>query len=181
MEEGKGYKLKIAVVGPESTGKTTLCEQLSHHYHTLFVKEYAREYLNKLDRPYDINDIISINIGQLQSENVSFQLANKILFCDTTPLVNKIWCQFKFGNCPQSIEQSVVENSYDYYLLTDIDLPWVADPLRENPKERAILFDMYKNELEQSKQPFTVVSGIDDVRLRNAIAVIDNLINLYKI
>jgi nicotinamide riboside kinase len=141
--------IKIGIVGAECSGKSTLCQALAKHYNTLWVKEYACEYLAKLTNAYTLCDIESINIGQLHNEHLLAQRANQILLCDTTPLVNQIWAEVKYGHCPVSITTSVTDNYYDYYLLpSPSDIEWQAAPFREHPNERQQLFNLYKNKLQ---------------------------------
>ena len=138
---------KIAIVGPESTGKSTLAEGLAKHYQTVWVPEYARGYLNKLGRGYDQSDLIKIAHGQLRLEDEWENDAKRFLFCDTNLVVIKIWSDFKYGNCAPEILQRMHERKYDLHLLTNIDLPWEADPQREHPDKRLELFNLYEKDL----------------------------------
>lgn len=167
--------LKIAVVGAECSGKSTLCTMLAQHYHTVHVPEYACEYLAKLTAPelYTINDIQSINIGQLQSEHLLAQRANKLLLCDTSPLVNKVWAEVKYGTCPTSILQSVTENTYDYYFLASPDIPWESAPFREHPNQREELFLRYKNELLSYGFKFEIIHGTLLQRMQQCTHIIN--------
>jgi NadR type nicotinamide-nucleotide adenylyltransferase len=168
--------IRIAIVGPESTGKSTLAEQLARHYHTVFVPEYAREYLNEIKRPYEAKDIVIISERQLKLEDKLAPKANKILICDTNLLVTKIWAEHKYGKCPVWIELQYKQRHYDFYLLCNIDIPWHADPQREHPHLREELFTVYKTELDKQPVPYSVISGLGETRLKNAIEIIDDLI-----
>jgi NadR type nicotinamide-nucleotide adenylyltransferase len=164
---------RIAITGPESTGKSWLAEKLALQYKCLWVPEYAREYLINLDHPYTFADILVISQGQLASENHALLTNNKFLFIDTEILVTKIWCDVKFGKCHDWIVQQIEQKPYDLYLLCDIDLPWEPDPMREHPHKRKYLFDLYQNELQKRNLPFEVISGTGDARLRCAIEAIN--------
>ncbi|MEA3479555.1 MAG: ATP-binding protein [Bacteroidota bacterium] len=164
---------RIAITGPESTGKSILTEQLARHYQTLWVPEYAREYLKEIDRPYDYEDILNIAKGQMSKENALVSRSGKFLFCDTDPIVTKIWCDVKFGTCHSWILDQINTQAYDLYLLCDIDLPWQHDPLREHPDKRGYLFKLFHEELRSRKLPFRIISGMGDKRLKQAIKVID--------
>ena len=172
--------LKIVITGPESTGKSTLCEQLAIHYQTIWVKEYAREYLLKNGSDYVLEDLVEIAKGQLQSEDdVTERLTQEaMLFIDTDMYVMKIWSEFIFNTCPDFILDNIVLRHYDLYLLMDTDLPWEADLFREQPElsVRQMLFQQYQDVLEDQKVPWKVISGIGDARLQNAIKVIDDFI-----
>ena len=165
--------LKIAITGPESTGKSILAEQLAEHYHTLWVPEYAREYINNLDHPYNQEDILEIARGQIRSETSIFRQTKELLICDTELMVTKIWSEVKYGKCDPWILNMLENHKYDLYLLCDIDLPWEEDPQREHPHEREYLFNLYKKELTGRALPFFVISGVGKKRLDNAIRVIE--------
>ncbi len=167
---------RIAITGPESTGKSQLAEVLAKHFNTTWVPEFARTYLEKLDRPYQFEDIECIAKGQLASEEAFAEKANGLLFCDTDCLVTKIWAEFKYGRCPQWIEDSFKSHIYDLYLLCDIDLPWEYDPLREHPDQRSILFNLYLEALKLQGLPYFVIKGHGDERSKNAINIINDQI-----
>jgi NadR type nicotinamide-nucleotide adenylyltransferase len=165
---------KIAITGPESTGKSMLAEQLAAHYKTTWVPEYAREYLEVLGKPYEEADILRIAQGQLEGEASQLKQAVRFLFCDTELIVTKIWSEVKYGRCDPWIPETIRTHGYDLYLLCDIDLPWQYDPLREHPDQRQYLFDLYYNELKDRKFPFAVIHGAGPARLENAIEIIEN-------
>jgi NadR type nicotinamide-nucleotide adenylyltransferase len=165
--------IRIAITGPESTGKSMLSEQLAGYYNTIWVPEYSREYLYGLDRDYNYDDILSISKGQLQREKEALPLADRFLFCDTEAIVTKIWCDVKYGACHDWILDQIKFNPYALYLLCDIDLPWEDDPLREHPDKRTFLFNLYYKELKERDLPFHVISGLGDSRLKEAIKIVD--------
>jgi NadR type nicotinamide-nucleotide adenylyltransferase len=167
---------KIAITGPESTGKSWLAERLAGHYQTHFVKEYAREYLARLQKPYALDDIVQIAKGQLEAEKMLEAKSDQLLFADTEMLVCKIWASVVFGKIPEFIQQAFEKQQYDLYLLCDIDLPWEADPLREHPDRRKEIMGLYKQALTEHKMPFKLVSGKGDERLQHAIAFVDELL-----
>jgi NadR type nicotinamide-nucleotide adenylyltransferase len=163
---------KIAIVGPESTGKSTLARQLASHFNTLWVPEFARKYIDQLNRPYQQADLLTIAQGQLQSEKEAALLARQYLFCDTNLLVIKIWSEDKFGSCDPLILQHLSLNTYALHLLTFPDLPWQADPQREDPHRLGELFGWYQAELEEAGVPFAVVKGQREERLQSALAAL---------
>ena len=166
---------KIAITGPESTGKSTLSEKLAHHYNTNFVPEYSRSYLENFVGQYTENDVVEIAKGQHNLILEEEKKSSKILIADTEIVVCKIWVEYVFKHSNKVIDEILKQQDFDLYLLCDIDLPWVYDPLRENPDidERKELFEIYRNTLEQMKVPFEIVSGDDEVRVNNAIKVIE--------
>jgi NadR type nicotinamide-nucleotide adenylyltransferase len=160
---------KIAITGPESTGKTQLAKGLSRHFRTQQVPEFAREYLSGKQGKYTLEDIVRIAKGQLESEGKIALKAKDLLFCDTDLTVLKVWSRVVFNTCPPWIEEQFVRHRYDLYLLCYPDLEWEADPLRENPADRMFLFEFYKQELERAGFNFQVVKGRGGQRLENAI------------
>ncbi|MBO3699372.1 ATP-binding protein [Fabibacter sp. E12] len=163
----------MGIVGPESTGKTTLAKSLANHFQTEWVKEYAREYLTELGRSYTQSDLVEIAKGQVASENRIKKKAKRLIFLDTDLLVIKIWSEFKYGSCDPWIEQQLAMNRADLYLLTDFDIPYEDDPLRESPNQRGELFEIYKKTLIDSGSNFHVVKGDHSERLEEAIGYIN--------
>jgi NadR type nicotinamide-nucleotide adenylyltransferase len=164
--------IRISVTGPESTGKSWLAQHLAEHYKTQWVHEYARKYLERINRPYMYDDILLIARNQFKEENALAQ-NNELLFCDTDFCVTTIWCNVKYGKCHPWITENLEQNHYNLYLLCDIDLPWQYDPLREHPEMRATLLGMYKDLLTNHGFKYRIVSGTGDDRLHNAIAFVD--------
>jgi NadR type nicotinamide-nucleotide adenylyltransferase len=164
---------RIAITGPESTGKSSLCKQLANHYHDLWVPEVARNYINNLNRPYTESDILAIAKKQIESEELAATKANKFLFCDTELIVTKIWSEHKYKSCDPWILDQITENKYSIYLLCDINLPWEFDPQREHPNLREHFFKRYIEELKSRKLNFKIVGGTGDDRLKNAIELIE--------
>ncbi|AKQ44612.1 ATPase [Rufibacter radiotolerans] len=168
--------LKIAITGPESTGKSTLAAQLAHHYQAPWVPEYARTYLEQLGRPYEASDLEQIALGQ-QALWVAQSAENPaILLLDTELLVLKIWSEHAYGSCAPSIQVGLRQQEVDLYLLLNVDLPWEPDPQREHPHLRQYFYDWYKRELEELGAPYAEISGSAEERVQNAIQAIDRII-----
>jgi nicotinamide riboside kinase len=171
--------IKIAIFGPESTGKTTLATQLAEYYKTVWVPEFARDYLQqKLDNGRgicDVNDMLPIAYGQTKLENESVLVANKYLFCDTNLLVTKVFSELYYDFCDPSLDKAARDHQYDLFFLTDIDVPWEDDGLRDSPKGRETVFEVFKQSLIDNKKPFITISGDKETRLKKAVAIIENL------
>lgn len=173
--------IKIVLYGPESTGKTTLAKQLANHFQTEWVPEYMREYLErkwKEKRETIVReDLIPIAKGQLQKEEAAAKKVNKILICDTNLLELKVYSEYYYnGFCPDFIKKEATKDKYTIYLLTYIDVPWVADPLRDRPENRKELFDLFEKELKKQKFPYIIIKGTREERLNQAIEVIEKFL-----
>lgn len=183
MEENLKQKqstlVRIALFGPESTGKTTLAKQLAEHFETAWVPEYARDYLqekwDKTSQTCTIDDMLPIAIGQIKLENESLSVANKYLFCDTNLLVTKVFSEVNYGFCDSLLDKAAREHEYDLFLLTDIDVPWEKDDLRNADENRESVFSVFKQTLIDNKKPFISISGGNNFRINKAIALIDDL------
>jgi NadR type nicotinamide-nucleotide adenylyltransferase len=168
---------KIVVIGPESTGKSTLCKQLAAHYDCRWVPEYARSYLLEHGTNYTYPDLLEIAKGQVALEDLITKDATGYVFIDTDMYVMKVWCEFVFGDCHPWITEQLSSRRYDLYLLCDIDLPWIYDELREYPdiETRQLLYKKYRNLMEQQTVPWINISGDYEERLSIAIEAVDKL------
>lgn len=168
--------IKIAVIGAESTGKSELCEALAKHYNTVWVPEYAREYFNDSDiYNYTIEDLIIIAEKQIALENEIAKKAKRFLFCDTTLITLMIWSELEFKQTPEFISKNLSKIKYDHYFITANDLPWTEDPLRQNKFSRDMILEMNKKEVKDLNASFSIISGMNEERVKNAIKVIDKL------
>lgn len=176
---------KIVIIGPESTGKSTLGAQLAAHFNTIWVEEYAREYLLKHGMNYKYEDLLEIAKGQIAGEDLAMvrgPLAEEspnekqathneqLLFIDTDMYVMKVWCEFVFNECHHWILNRIAQRKYDLYLLCNIDLPWIQDELREYPDlvSRQKLYAYYKDILINQQVPWVEISGGYEERLEKA-------------
>ena len=167
---------KVAVIGPECTGKSDLSEFLANHYHTTWVPEYARGYLDNLVRPYEQHDLLTIANGQIRLEDKYAKDCKNLMICDTNLYVIKVWSEFKFGSCHPEILRQIATRKYDLYLLTFIDLPWETDPQREHPHKREELYRIYFNEMKNQSVPCVEIKGVGDQRRLKAVEAIDQLV-----
>ena len=181
---------KIVIIGPESTGKSTLCEQLATHYATQWVPEYAREYLDTNGTHYGYEDLYKIAQGQIEGEDKAVDrcqvqddgkeqsaVNSQQLFIDTDLYVIKVWSEFVFNKCDNRILTSIANRQYDFYLICNIDLPWVKDNLREYPDlhTREKLFHYYKEAIVNQAVPWCIISGNYEERLQAAINAVETL------
>ncbi|NMM46822.1 AAA family ATPase [Marinigracilibium pacificum] len=171
----KRTQLRIAVTGPESSGKTTLSKKLADHFKGIWIPEYAREYLTNIDRQYTEHDLPEIAKGQWWLwENIKNNKTD-LFIADTDLLVIKIWSEYKYGYTHPFIKYLLKKQNFDGYILTKADIPWEEDELRENPLDRDKLFNMYLNELKNQATPYIVVEGQEPERSQIAIDFINSL------
>jgi NadR type nicotinamide-nucleotide adenylyltransferase len=168
--------LKVAITGPESTGKSLLTETLANHYKTVFTKEYAREYLEKTKGKYALDDLKIMATEQIKRQNFDIKRANRLYFADTEMIVFKVWHEVKYDYVPNWLKEKLTQQEFDLYLLCDIDIPWVFDPLREHPEQREFLMEKYKATFREYKLSYELISGKNIRRIKDAINCIDNLI-----
>ncbi|MEO5976112.1 MAG: ATP-binding protein [Chryseolinea sp.] len=167
---------KVAVIGPECTGKSALSEYLAGYFKTGWVPEYARGYIDHLVRPYLQSDLLTIAHGQMRIEDEWQRDSNNLLICDTNLYVIKVWSEFKFGNCDEEILKYIGTRKYDLYLLTYVDIPWQDDPLREHPEKREELYSIYLNEMKNQSVPFVEIKGAREDRQKTAVDAIENIL-----
>ena len=185
LRQAPSNLVKIVLFGPESTGKTTLAQDLAAHYDTLWVPEYAREYLqNKWDRVQrtcEAEDLLPIARGQMRLENELTARARRLLVCDTDLLETKVYSEaYYLGYCDPELEKHALENHYDLYLLTYIDVPWEKDDLRDRPDQRREMFEYFRAALEENQRRFVILKGSREQRLKTAISHIDNLLTMNR-
>jgi NadR type nicotinamide-nucleotide adenylyltransferase len=167
--------IKVAILGPESTGKTALAKRLAEHFNTPWIPEYAREYVEKLTIPYTYDDVCNIARTQIEQEKLYEEhpeLSNSYVFFDTDLIITKVWLEYKYGVVPEFITERLKTGFYDLYLLCTPDLPWEADPVREHEADREFFFNWYKKEIEQTGKPCVIVTGTGNQRVLNALAAL---------
>jgi nicotinamide riboside kinase len=177
--------IKIAMYGPESTGKTTLASQLAFEFNTNWIPEFARGYLqekwNSKQAACTQDDLIPIAIGQTQLENSALNNANKILFCDTNLLVTKVFSDLYYKHCDSILEKAAQKHNYDLIFLTDIDVPWEKDDLRGQPKERENVLAVFEKALIDFEKPYIKLSGNKEERLEKAREIIIDFLKAKKL
>lgn len=165
--------MKIAITGPESSGKTTLTTALAESLSWIPVYEYAREYLTDTNGEYQFEDLEEIANGHYKS---MLDSGNNIIV-DTDFVVMKVWSDVRFGSTSERIIELVESNLFDLHILCTPDIPWEPDPLRENPEDRKELYQLYLKELNNSKKIFISVSGSHEHRLKEALSEIQKLLS----
>jgi len=169
--------IKVAIIGPESTGKSELAKALAAHFDSPWVEEYAREYVQNLEREYDFADVFAIAKKQIEQElyyENEYGGNAAYVFFDTELIITKVWFEYCYKQVPDFVVERLGKGFFDFYLLCTPDLPWEPDPVREHGSDRDCFFDWYKREIEYLKKPYTIITGRGDERLQNAIEAIKN-------
>ncbi len=169
---------KIAIIGPESTGKTELSKALAEHFKSPWIPEYARQYVEELKRPYTFEDVCNIAKKQIETEKFYLQSENShtdYIFFDTELIITKVWFEFKYKSVPEFLTEHLKTGFFDLYLLCAPDLIWEPDPVREHGNDRDYFFDWYKKEIEQTGKPFVIVREFGNQRIQNAVDAITAL------
>ena len=175
-------QLRIAVTGPESTGKTTLAIQLAKLYNGQYIPEFAREYVEKLSRHYTYDDVEAIAKIQVDQYLATTSASEKLFFFDTWLIITKVWFNWVFGRTPGWLDDQIYACHIDLFLLCLPDLPWEPDSVRENGGENRLkLLDQYRNELHHYGFNFVEIGGIGEVRLQSAIDAMKNISPLVKL
>jgi HTH-type transcriptional repressor of NAD biosynthesis genes len=172
------YSLRVAIIGAESTGKTTLAKALADRYRTVWVPEFARGYLEGKGTPCEWDDMTCIAEGQAATEDALAEVANRLVFCDTTLQVTRAWSDHYFGRVPDRVVEIDRKRRYDLTLLTGLDVPWVGDGLRDCPNTRQRLHDRFLGELRQWSRPYEILSGPPEARVSQAIEAIERVLGV---
>lgn len=188
MEENLRQKktniLRITTYGPESTGKTTLARQLAEHFNTVWIPEFARDFLEEIKikegRDCEERDLLPIAIGQTDLENNALENSKEFLFCDTNALVTKVYSDIYYNHCSEELEEAARLHHYDLYFLTDKDVPWEADGLRDSQEYRDSSFEVFKQNLIDYNKPFIQINGSKIERLEKASKIVIDLQKALK-
>lgn len=167
--------IKIAITGPECSGKTTLAIELGRKLSVNWIPEFARLMINKLDKPYCQEDLDDFAEQQLKVINLVKKSASKYLVVDTEMLVFKIWSQEKYGTVSEFITEAYTNQDFDLIILCRPDMPYEADPQRENPEDRDRLFEVYLTELKKSGAYFIIAESDLKSRVNNCLSIIKKL------
>lgn len=166
---------KIVFTGPESTGKTTLAQEAAANWHSPWVPEYARTFLEQLSREYQYEDLERIARGQVAWEQTYGLEADDFLMCDTGLLVLRVWSEIRFEKCCNFILEYLEKKPYAAFILCGTDIPWEYDPLREHPHHRDQLYQFYLQHLKTMQVPFLEVRGSVSARLEQVEAFLATL------
>lgn len=168
--------IRVVLTGSESTGKTTLAGQLAEHYGAEFVPEFVREYAARKGAALDFADHGPITRGQIALEDEYRARAGRVLIQDTDLLSTVVYCDHYFGRCPDWIAAAARERAPDLYLLCEIDLPWIADGIRDRGERRDEMQQLFRDAVRDSGVAYATVSGQGADRLQRAVDAIDRLL-----
>ena len=160
---------RVVLTGPESSGKTYLSQRLASYFKALHITEYSREYIDSLDRLYEVNDLIHIEQGLRRWEKAAASAQAKLIIQDTDFLTIWIWYKDKYHLTPTRVYKYLQAHLPDLYLLCRPDIPWEPNHQRENPHERDRLFEIYEEEIGLLDVPYNIVEGGLHSRLQFAL------------
>jgi nicotinamide riboside kinase len=173
----KASVIRVILTGPESTGKTEIASKLADKYNSIYIPEYAREYIENLNRPYDYSDVEHIAKHQVKQMKEYSSGETKLLFVDTYLIITKVWFKWVYNKFPSWLEDEIFKTRNDLYLLCKPDIAWFPDKVRENGGEmRNILFDIYDKELKKFSMHYRHVSGMGDERFSNAARHVEDFL-----
>lgn len=168
-------RLRIAIIGPECSGKTTLAMHLSQLLNEPMVPEFSRMYFAGRKYEYDQDDILNIALGQEKLELQHESFSKKILICDTNNLVNWVWSEYRYGNVPAMLKATYQPQRYALQLLCKPDVPWESDPLRENASRLEDIYNYYLRILHEGEIPYISVEGDFLQRYQIALAALEKM------
>lgn len=170
--------LKIAINGPESTGKTALCKELAAYFQCNWEPELARGYIENIDGQYSYNDVAEIAKLQIEQEKKyeNYSGDDELVFFDTDLIITKVWFEYKYGVVPQFVTDRLAARFFDFYLLSEPDLPWVYDPVREHGDNRDFFLDWYEKEVIKLGIPYMKIHGAGEKRLQNAVLAVNSFL-----
>jgi NadR type nicotinamide-nucleotide adenylyltransferase len=168
--------VRIVLTGPESSGKTTLTEQLAAHYHAPWAPEFVRVFAAQKGAPIAFSDHGPIARGQMALEDAALALQPPLLFHDTDLMSTVVYCLHYFGRCPAWIEEAARSRVATHYLLCHPDIPWVADGVRDRPAQREELLGLFQQTLDRLGAPWSAVTGEGHQRVAEARAIVDRVV-----
>jgi len=178
VERTKSELRRIILTGPECTAKTTLTVDLANRFGTIYIAEYAREYIENLKRQYTYDDVVNIAMKQVELMETFSNKSGELLFLDTYLIITKIWFIRVFGTMPEWINAEIQKTKNDLYLLCKPDIPWKPDSVRENGGEmREILYQEYENELKLAGLHYAIVDGQGSERLNTAVKIVKEFLS----
>jgi HTH-type transcriptional repressor of NAD biosynthesis genes len=167
------YVRRVALLGPESTGKSTLARRLADHFETVFVPEYARQRAESLRRPFAYDDVETIGRSQIAAEASLARTANRVLFADTDARSLRMWSERLFDRCPARVAEAARTSRWHLTLVTAPDVPFVGDAAFDQPEMRRAFFERAVSEARATSDRVVVVRGTWDERWDAARAAVE--------
>lgn len=168
--------MRVVLTGSESTGKSTLAARLAEHYRAELVPEFVREYAARRGGAIEFSDHGPIARGQMALEDEHIARATRLVVQDTDLLSTVVYCDHYFGMCPEWIREAAAARRPDLYLLMDIDLPWIADGVRDRGHLREEMQQLFHDAVFATRVPVSVIRGVGDDRFQRAVDAVDELL-----
>jgi NadR type nicotinamide-nucleotide adenylyltransferase len=179
-KQAKGNIVKVVLTGPESTGKSTIAKKLAQHFKTVWVKEFLREFAEEKyskNQPLVYTDNLLIAEGQIKLEQEAIKDAKKYIFCDTDILQTVIYSHEYYNKVQQKLEKKLQSSNTDLYILLNLDVSWEEDHLRDKPNDRSRMFKIFEDTLIKFNKKYIILEGKGDIRLQNAINIVEKHFN----
>ncbi len=177
------YAVRFCVIGAESTGTTTLAQDLAKHFKTAWVPEFGRFYWEgKMYTPdastWQTPEFILIAQQQNRFEDSMAETCNRLLFCDTDSFATSLWHERYVGFISPEVDEISKDRRYALYFLTDTDIPFFQDGTRDGEHIRHHMHRRFIEELENRGKKYIILSGSREERLNKAVSECEKLISL---
>jgi HTH-type transcriptional regulator, transcriptional repressor of NAD biosynthesis genes len=170
---------RVVIIGSESSGTTTLARALAEHYRTVWVPEFGRTYSEGrqyVGQPWRSEEFVHIATEQIRMEDALARLANRVLICDTDAFATSIWHERYMGTPSDDVKAIAATRKYDLYVVTDANIPFVGDDIRDGESFRQWMQGRFIEELSKTSTPMIVVSGPHEDRFAAAVKRIDQIL-----
>lgn len=171
---------RIVIIGSESSGTTTLARALAEHYRTVWVPEYGRTYSEGrqyVGQPWRTDEFVHIATEQVRMEDALALLANRVLICDTDAFATSIWHERYMGAPSDDVKAITASRKYDLYVVTDVNIPFEQDDIRDGESFRQWMQGRFIEELSKGPTPMILVSGPHEERFAAAVKRIDEILS----
>jgi NadR type nicotinamide-nucleotide adenylyltransferase len=162
----------VCLHGPESTGKSSIGPRLAEALGGIYVAEFGRTWSEAKGIGFTMTDLVAIAKGHMAATREALNRRPPYVILDTDPLMTAVWADMLFGERDPWFDR--FKETADFYLMFDIDLPWVPDGTRMfgTDELRTRFYELSKRELEKRNLPWAMIGGHGEERFQNAVRAI---------